>query len=67
MWPLKRQNKKPSLQIQRRDWWVTTVGGWGVSKKSEGGQNVQIACYKISHGDVMYSVVTILNSTVFYI
>ena len=33
----------------------------------EGGQRVQISSYlKISHGAVMYSMVTIVNNTVLY-
>ena len=34
---------------------------------SEGGQKVQISSYKISHGDVTYSMVTIVNNTVWHI
>ena len=32
-----------------------------------GGQKVQASSYKISHGDVMYIMVTIVNNTVLYI
>lgn len=33
--------------------------GWGMSKMGEGVQKVHISSYKISHGDVAYSMVTI--------
>ena len=39
----------------------------GVGKTGEGGQKVQTSSYKISPGDVMYSMVTIVNNTVLHI
>ena len=33
----------------------------------EGSQKVQISSYKISHGDVMYSMATIVNNTILHI
>ena len=35
--------------------------GRGVSEMSEGDEKVQIASYKVSQGDTMYSMVTIVN------
>ena len=34
-----------------------------MGKLDEGSQKVQTFSYKISHGDVMYSMVTLLNNT----
>ena len=42
-------------------------GGSGVGKMGEEGQKVQTSSYKISLGDVMYSMVTIVNNTVLHI
>lgn len=33
----------------------------------EEGQKVEISSYNLSHGDVMYTIVTIVNNTVFHI
>lgn len=41
--------------------------GQGVGKIGEGGQKVQSSNYKISPGDVMYSMVTLVNNNVLYI
>ena len=56
------KNKQNELRYgeQIDDW-----GGRG--KIGEGGQKVQTSIYNISRGDVMYSMVTIVNNTVVYI
>ena len=46
---------------------VARVGGWEVGKMGERGQKVQTSSYKISRGDVMYSMVTIVTNTVLHI
>ena len=38
-----------------------------VGKMGEGGQKVQTSSYKISHGDVRYSMVAAVNNTVLHI
>ena len=45
---------------------VSRGGGMG-DKTGEGGQKVQSASYRISHGGVMYSSVTPVNNTVLHI
>ena len=43
-------------------------GGWKTGKMGEGGQKVQTPVIRqIDPGDVKYRMVTIVNSTVFYI
>ena len=57
-----------SLYIQSTDWWLPEAkGAGGVSEKGKGSQKVQISCYKISHGNVMYSMMTTANNTVLHI
>ena len=55
--------------MQRTDWWLPEArgvqGGW--VKTGEGGQKVQTSSYKITHGDVTYSMVTKGNNTMSYI
>ena len=47
---------------------VARGGWWEVAKTSEGDRKVQTSTYKkISLGDVMYSLVTVVNNTVLYI
>ena len=53
---------------------VVALGGsgvkvhvWRVGKMGEGSQNVRTSIYKISPEDVMYTIVTIVNDTVFYV
>ena len=57
-----KQNKKlPELiYTEKTGWWLPEVGGWG----GEGGQKVQTCSYKISQGDVMYSMVTVVNNII---
>ena len=44
---------------------VARGGSWaGVGEMGEGGQKVQTSSYKISHEDIMYSIVNIVNNTV---
>lgn len=51
----------------------TKISGWLtewsviVGKMGEGGQKAYISSYKINHGDVMYSMVTLVNNTIFRI
>lgn len=42
-------------------------GGGGSAKMGKGGQKIQTFGYKICHGDIMYSIVIIINNTVFCI
>ena len=46
---------------------VVSRGGGKGDKTGEGGQKVQSAGYRISHGGVMYSSVTPVNNTVLHI
>lgn len=46
MWNLKKINKTPNLQIERTDWWLPGVGGWG--ETGEGSQKVQTSSYKMN-------------------
>ena len=46
---------------------VVSRGGGKGDKTGEGGQKVQSASYRISHGGVMYSSVTPVNNTVLHI
>ena len=39
----------------------------GDKELEEGGQKVKTSSYKLSHRDVMYSMVTIINNTTLYI
>ena len=61
----KKQSKICNSQIQRTDWWMperVVKGG----KMGEGDQGIQFN-YKISHRDVMYSMVTVVNDTMLQI
>ena len=62
--PIKNRNKNKTTYRYRLV--VARVGGLGVGEMGEGGQRVQTSSYKC-HGDVMYSMVTIVNNTVLYI
>ena len=46
------------------DWWFPEVEERGTG---EGGQKVQSASYRLSHGGIMYSSVTPVNNTVLHI
>ena len=62
----KRQNK--SKFIETENMLVVARGrDAGVLKMSEGGPKVKTCSYKISHGDVMHSLETIVNNTAFHI
>ena len=50
MWNLKKNE-------QRTDWCLPEAG-----EMSKGGQRVQTSSYKVSPGDMMYSVVTIVKN-----
>ena len=39
---------------------------WRMGKMCEGGQKAQTSGYKISHGDVVYSMATVANITVLH-
>lgn len=62
MWNLK-QTKNKLIDTENR--WV--VARDGVGKMGESGQKTKTSSYKISPGDVTYTVVTIFNNTVLYI
>ena len=51
-------NKRAKLTA---DWGLPQGWGWGIGEE---GQQVQNANYKISHEDVIYSMVIIVNDTV---
>ena len=38
--------------------------GWGISEMGEHGQKAQNSSYKINHGDIMYSIVTVVINMV---
>ena len=48
---------------------LVVARGWEVRGGKVGveGQKVQTSSYKLSHGDMMYKMVTVVNNTVFYI
>ena len=48
---------------------LVVARGWEVGDGKDGveGQKVQTSSYKLSHGDMMYKMVTVVNNTVFYI
>ena len=41
---------------------VARVGGGNGAKMGDGGQKVQTSSYKINHGGVTYSMVTVVNN-----
>lgn len=43
---------------------VAEDGGQVVGEMSDGGQNTQTSCYKVSFGDVMYNMLTIFNNII---
>ena len=58
----KRKKKtKNILDIENK---LVVARGQVVGKMGEGGQKVQTSSYKISPGDVMYSMVTIVSNTI---
>ena len=73
MWNLKNNNeqlqqeRKPSLLLWRTDMVVARGGGWGVGHTGEGGPTVLTSSYKTSHGDVTYSIMTIVSNAVLHI
>lgn len=58
MWNLK---KKPKL-IDRTNWWLPGAGARG-GEMGEGSQKVQTLSYRLSPGNIMCSMVTIINNT----
>ena len=46
------------------EWWLTGAGSWG--KLRAVGQSVQTSSYKPGSGDLICSIVTIVNNTVLY-
>ena len=60
---MKSPSKKSETEaIERTHWWLPEA----VGEMREGGQKLQMSNSKISHGDVMYSIVSIVNNTVLY-
>ena len=53
--------------MQRTDWELAEAGSGMLGKTGERSQKAQTSSYKISHRDVVYSIVTILNNTVLHI
>ena len=66
MWNLNK-NQKHQAHRYREQIGGCQRQGVGVGEMGEGRQKVQTFSYKISHGDVIYSMVTIVNNTVSYI
>ena len=65
MWNLEKKRKEKNrklIDIENR-LVVASGGGWG---GGWGGQNMQTSVY-ICHGDVTYSMVTIVNNTVLHV
>ena len=62
-WNLEKQNKKSSSDIENKliycQSWRRMVSGRGIG---EGSQKGQILSYKVSHRDVMYSMMTLVNN-----
>ena len=60
-------NLKVSKFIDTENQLVVARGsGCSLGKMGEGGQEVQTSIYKISHGDIMYRMLTIVNNTVLH-
>ena len=56
------------LICERTGWWLLEAVGRGVGEMSKGGQNVQAFSYKTNEfWEYMYSVVTVVTSTVLHI
>ena len=60
-------NKAERVIDTENRWVVDRGGGCSRDEMGECGQKVQISSYKISHGNVMYSMVTMVNNTVLYV
>ena len=69
MWTLKNKQTKKSLIIDAENrLLVARIGGWGVGNMGKWGQMYKFPVLKyINHGDVTYSVVTIVNNTTVHI
>ena len=63
IWNLKKKKKKKELNSQRQ----RTDGYLPEREMSEGGQKVKTSRFKISSGDIRYSMVTIVNNTELHI
>lgn len=59
-----KQNKTQLTDTENRLVAVRWKEGWRVGKMGEGDPGAQTSSYKISHGDGMYSMVTIVNNIV---
>ena len=64
---LKKQNKQTKTTSSYRQTDDCHRWGLGMGRMGEGGQKIQSSSYKISHGEIMYNVVTIVNNTVLHI
>lgn len=62
-----KKKKKKNSQIQGTDWWLPKERNGKQAKMSKGGQEVQTSCYKISHGDIMKSMLITIYNTVLYV
>ena len=58
----KKKKEKETEAIERIDWWLPEA----VGEMREGGQKLQMSNSKISYGDVMYCIVSIVNNTVLH-
>ena len=65
MWNQNKKQKNSFIETENR---LVVARSWGVEEMHDGGQKVQTSFYKtVSHGDVMYSMVTTVNKIVLYI
>ena len=63
-----RLRTKTKLIDTATHWWLPGAGSGRVVKKDEGGKKAETSRYKINKfGDIMYSIVTIVNNTILYI
>ena len=62
---MNKQNKTPRQREQIGGCQRRVVGE--VSETGEGDQDVQIFSHKISHGDMVYSIVTVVSNIVLHI
>ena len=62
MWNLKNKAKERIKQNSDTENRMVVAGRERVGMMDEGGQEVQTSSYKISHEDVMYSMITTVNN-----
>lgn len=61
-----KMKKKQTQAYGYTEWMVPEPKGSGIGKVGEGDQNILISVIElITHGDVMYTMVDLVNNTVF--